>query len=285
MADLALESFFDPKTYTLTYVVFDKETKDAVIIDPVLDYEMGSGIISDVSINKLVSFTKSANLNVVQILETHVHADHLTSSTELKRIFPEAKVGIGEMVTSVQKTFKEKLSLTQLDDNGSQFDYLFKDGEERSFGSIDIKVISTPGHTPACVSYLIGDMLFSGDALFMPDSGTGRCDFPDGSAKDLYHSVHEKLYNLPDETRVFVGHDYQPEGRDLIFETTIGESKAKNFQLSSSTTKEEFIAFREKRDATLRDPKLLIPSMQVNLDGGALPDSELNGVKYKKENK
>ncbi len=282
MNSLEIESFFDQNTHTLTYVVFDTETNDAIIIDPVLDYEMDSGIISNESINKLVGFIKSANLNVVQILETHVHADHLTSSTELKRIFPGVKVGIGEMVTSVQKTFKEKLSLTQLDDNGSQFDYLFKDGEERSFGSIDIKVISTPGHTPACVSYLIGGMLFSGDALFMPDSGTGRCDFPDGSAKDLYHSVHEKLYNLPDETRVFVGHDYQPEGRDLIFETTIGESKAKNFQLSSSTAKEEFIAFREKRDATLRDPKLLIPSIQVNLNGGALPESELNGVKYKK---
>tara|TARA_B100000925_G_C22000756_1_gene471169 strand:+ start:1735 stop:2589 length:855 start_codon:yes stop_codon:yes gene_type:complete len=282
MNSLEIESFFDQNTHTLTYVVFDTETNDAIIIDPVLDYEMDSGIISNESINKLVGFIKSANLNVVQILETHVHADHLTSSTELKRIFPGVKVGIGEMVTSVQKTFKEKLSLTQLDDNGSQFDYLFKDGEKRSFGSIDIKVISTPGHTPACVSYLIGGMLFSGDALFMPDSGTGRCDFPDGSAKDLYHSVHEKLYNLPDETRVFVGHDYQPEGRDLIFETTIGESKAKNFQLSSSTAKEEFIAFREKRDATLRDPKLLIPSIQVNLNGGALPESELNGVKYKK---
>jgi glyoxylase-like metal-dependent hydrolase (beta-lactamase superfamily II) len=285
MNSLEIKSFYDPCSHTLTYVVFDQNTKDAIIIDPVLDYDASSGSISLESMNELLGFINKEQLIILQVLETHVHADHLTAALEFKRFFPNVKVGIGEKVLSVQKTFKQKLNLFTLHDNGSQFDFLFKDGEELSFGSINVKIIATPGHTPACVSYLIEDMLFTGDTLFMPDSGTGRCDFPDGSAEDLYNSVHEKLYKLPDETRVFVGHDYQPKGRELLFETTIGESKKNNFQLSMGTSQQDFVHFRIKRDATLNDPKLLLPSILVNLNGGCVPDSSSNGVQFNRKKK
>lgn len=274
--------FFDEDTFTLTYLVIDPKTRDTVIIDPVLDFDPPSGAVTHKSLEKLKDFISGRNLVVRAILETHAHADHLSSSQLLKEIYPDAVIGIGEKIKVVQEVFKAHFNIDYLKTNGSQFDLLFKDFQEVSFGSIKMKAIPTPGHTPACMSYLFGDALFTGDALFMPDYGTGRCDFPRGSAKDLYHSVAKNLYSLPDETRVFVGHDYQPNGRELQFMTTIGESKKSNIQLKASTSEKEFIEFREKRDKTLKAPRLLLPSIQVNIDAGKLPPAEDNGVSYLK---
>lgn len=277
-----IKHFYDPDTFTLTYVVYDSETKDAVVIDPVLDYDPASGKVTDKNSLMVADFIKKEGLNLHAILETHAHADHISGSQILKKIFPTAKVGIGEKIKGVQELFKAHFNLKHIKADGSQFDLLFKDFEEVSFGSIKVKSIPTPGHTPADVSFLIGNNVFTGDSLFMPDYGTGRCDFPKGSAKDLYHSVMANLYSLPDDTKVFVGHDYQPGGRELKFETTIGESKRSNIQLKATTKEEEFIQFREKRDSTLNAPRLLLPSIQVNIEAGKMPPAEDNGKAYLK---
>ncbi|MCR9204426.1 MAG: MBL fold metallo-hydrolase [Halobacteriovoraceae bacterium] len=278
----SLQSFFDKDTYTLTYVIYDENSKDAVIIDPVLDYEPGASKISDKSILKVQEFIKSNALNVHYILETHAHADHLTGAAELKKRIPNVKVAIGKNITKVQELFCGAFNLKDFSADGSQFDVLLEENDSLNAGTIEVKTIFTPGHTPACASFLIGDMVFTGDALFMPDSGTGRCDFPAGSSKDLYHSIHQKLYSLPDQTKVFTGHDYQPDGRDLRYESTIGESKSLNIQLKSSTTEAEFIEFRTKRDSLLPAPRLLLPSIQVNINAGKLPKEENNGTRYLK---
>ena len=278
----SLETFFDKDTFTLTYVVYDENSKDSVIIDPVLDYDPAASKISDHSIKKVQDFISQKNLNVHYILETHAHADHLTGAAELRKRIPNAKVGIGKNITKVQDLFSGVFNLKDFNTNGVQFDVLLNEDEPLKAGTIEVKTIFTPGHTPACSSYLIDDMLFTGDALFMPDFGTGRCDFPAGSAKDLYHSIHEKLYKLPDETRVLTGHDYQPNGRELKYESTIGENKHSNIQLKQDTTEAEFIEFRTKRDATLAAPRLLLPSIQVNIDAGHLPQEEENGTSYLK---
>ena len=277
-----VKHFFDKDTFTLTYVVYDTLTLDAVVIDPVLDYDQASSTTNDKSINDVVEFIKKEGLNFHAILETHAHADHLTGAVELKRRFPSIKVGIGKHITKVQSTFKDIFNMKDLNVNGVQFDFLLDEDSKVNFGTIDVQTIFTPGHTPACSSYLIDNFLFTGDALFMPDFGTGRCDFPMGSAADLYHSVHEKLYKLPDETEVYTCHDYQPNGRELQYKTTIGESKKNNIQLKESTTLEEFIEFRESRDKTLKAPKLLLPSIQINIDGGKMPEPEDNGSSYLK---
>jgi glyoxylase-like metal-dependent hydrolase (beta-lactamase superfamily II) len=199
------------------------------------------------------------------------------------RHFPKAQIAIGERICVVQDTFKSVFNFPDtFKTDGSQFHKLLKDGEEATAGSLEFQVIFTPGHTPACASYVFGDAVFSGDALFMPDSGTGRCDFPRGDARALYHSIAKKLYQLPDTTRVFVGHDYQPNGRALAYETTIGESKQSNIQLKGTTTEADFVAFRTKRDATLAAPRLLLPSVQVNIAAGELPQPESNGQSYLK---
>lgn len=277
-----LKTFFDPKTYTLTYIVHDLKTKDAVVVDPVLDFDEASGKISHHSVDKVLDYVNNNQLKVHYILETHAHADHLTGAQVLREKIPGAKVAIGKNITEVQETFKGVFNLKDLKTNGEQFDVLLDEENILSAGSIEVKTLFTPGHTPACSSYLIGDRVFTGDALFMPDFGTGRCDFPKGSAEDLYHSVHEKLYSLPDETKVLTGHDYQPGGRELQYESTIGEQKEKNIQLKASTTKEEYIKFRTERDAKLSAPHLLLPSIQVNIDGGNLPKEEDNGTRYLK---
>jgi glyoxylase-like metal-dependent hydrolase (beta-lactamase superfamily II) len=279
---MKIQHFFDPDTFTLTYLVIDPKTKDAVIIDPVLDFDPASGQVTDKSIAVVIEYIKRENLNIKAILETHAHADHLSSSQLLKKLFPDAILGIGEKIKVVQAFFKSHFNIDYLKTNGSQFDYLFKDNEELVFGSLKMKAIPTPGHTPACMSYLFEDALFTGDALFMPDYGTGRCDFPDGSAKELYHSITKNLFSLPDQTRVFVGHDYSPNGREMKFETTIGESKEKNIQLKSITTESEFVEFRQGRDKTLKAPRLLFPSIQVNADAGHLPPRESNELSYLK---
>lgn len=279
---MKIQHFFDTETFTLTYVVSDPDTKDTVIIDPVLDFDSASGVISDLAVVPVLNYIKKEDLKVRAILETHAHADHLSSSQLLKRYYPDALTGIGEKITEVQEFFKKRFNIESLKTDGSQFDLLFKDFEEVNFGSLKMSAIPTPGHTPACMSYLFKDALFTGDALFMPDYGTGRCDFPKGSAKKLFQSISQRLYSLPDETRVFVGHDYLPNGRGLRFETTIGESKRSNIQLKESTKEAEFIEFREKRDQTLKAPRLLLPSIQVNIDAGHVPRPENNGLSYLK---
>lgn len=275
-----LKSFFDSDTYTLTYIVFDPATKDGVIIDPVLNYDQGASAISHESVDELMSFINEKKLNIHYILETHAHADHLTGAMALKEKLPNVKIAIGKNITKVQEVFSGIFNLKDLDTNGAQFDLLLDENTKLQAGSIVIQMFFTPGHTPACSSYLIEDRLFVGDALFMPDFGTGRCDFPEGSAEDLYHSIHEKLYKLPDETRVYTCHDYQPNGRELKYESTIKEQKENNVQLKASTSKKDFVHFRTERDKTLSAPKLLLPSIQINIDGGHLPKMEGNGSRY-----
>jgi glyoxylase-like metal-dependent hydrolase (beta-lactamase superfamily II) len=274
-----IKTLFDPTTSTLTYVVYDETSRDAVIIDPVLDYDPLSSQTSLASAETLLAFVKDHQLNVHYVLETHAHADHLSSSQVLRKHL-QAKVAIGETIRIVQETFKRVFDLPGLATDGSQFDELIADGGTLEAGTLRIRAIATPGHTPACMTYQIGDAVFTGDALFMPDYGTGRCDFPRGSADDLYNSVHDKLYALPGETRVFVGHDYQPKGRELAYETTIGEQKKNNVQLNAATTRDEYVKFRNERDATLNAPRLLYPSVQVNVNAGRLPAPHANGIRY-----
>jgi glyoxylase-like metal-dependent hydrolase (beta-lactamase superfamily II) len=280
---MKIEPFFDEATSTITYVVSDENTRDAVIIDPVMDYDPASSSYSYESVNEVLDYVKKNELKVHFILETHAHADHLSGSQELKSRLPGSKVAIGADITKVQKTFKQVFNLSDdFKTDGSQFDTLVHDGETLKAGQLEFKALHTPGHTEACYSYLIEDAVFTGDALFMPDFGVARCDFPKGSAETLYDSVTEKLYTLPDDTRVFTAHDYQPEGRELKFESTIGESKRSNIHINAETNKEDFVKFRTERDKTLAAPKLLLPSVQVNADGGHFPKPEDNKVSYLK---
>lgn len=276
---MQVKEFYDPATFTLTYVVYDDATRDAVVIDPVLDYEPGASKTSTKSIDAVAEFIANNGLRTHWVLETHAHADHLSASQILKKRLG-AKVAIGKRITAVQQLFKGVFDLQDLATDGRQFDRLLDDNEVLEAGALKISVLPTPGHTPACVSYVIGDAVFTGDALFMDDYGTGRTDFPAGSAADLYHSVHDVLYALPDATRVFVGHDYQPNGREVRFETTIGSAKKNNIQLRADTPKESFVEFRTARDATLAAPRLLLPSVQVNIAAGLMPAAHANGRRY-----
>jgi glyoxylase-like metal-dependent hydrolase (beta-lactamase superfamily II) len=284
MKSFTVQSFYDELTATITYVVSDKDTRDAIVIDPVLDYDPASSKISTESIEKIEAYLKSENLNIHYCFETHAHADHISGAQELKKRFPKVQLAIGERIIEVQKVFKKIYNLPEsYIPNGHQFDRLLKDGEKIQAGSILVEVTFTPGHTPACVTYHIGDAVFTGDALFMPDTGTGRCDFPSGSSEDLYQSISQKLFKLPDTTRVFVGHDYKGNGaRTAQWESTIGQEKAQNIQLKAETSKEDFIKMRNARDATLSAPRLLLPSLQINIDGGRLPAPEANGKIYLK---
>lgn len=276
---MKIRAFYDEPTFTLTYIVWDDSTKDAVIIDPVLDYDPLASQTSTESVRDLETFISDEGLKVHWVLETHAHADHLSGSQYLKTKLG-AGVVIGEHIQTVQKTFKNIFNLPdQFPTDGSQFEHLVRDGETLKAGTLEIEVIATPGHTPACVTYKIDDALFTGDALFMDDYGTGRCDFPAGSASDLYDSI-QKLYAYPDATRVFVGHDYQPGDRPVMWETTIGKSKQNNPQLKGSTSKDEFVKMREARDATLAPPRLIFQSVQVNIDAGHIPGARGNGIRY-----
>lgn len=277
-----VKEFFDPATWTLTYVVFDPDTKDAIVLDPVWDYDPAASKMSTESANAVLQFISEQQLNVHYILETHAHADHVSGSQVLKKHLKDAKVGIGAHITKVQEVFKEVFNLHEdFATNGSQFDLLLEEGKAYTAGTIKIQVLYTPGHTPACSSYLIDNAVFTGDALFMPDYGTGRCDFPAGSATELFDSV-QKLYQLPDETLVYTGHDYMPNGRPLRFQSTIGEQKKSNIHITEKTTREQFVEFRNARDKTLSAPRLLLPSVQVNIDAGHLPEAESNGTRYLK---
>lgn len=271
---MKIKEFFDKNTSTLTYVVYNEKTRDAVIIDPVLDFDPADGRIWDESFQKHVTFIEEQGLQLHQVLETHVHADHLTSSALFKKRFPKVQVFINERIREVQSTFQKIFQLSNFACDGSQFDHLLKDGEQWSVGALQIKSIFTPGHTPACTTFAISDMgaadavLFTGDAIFMPDSGTGRCDFPQGSARALYQSISEKIYSWPDSTPMYVGHDYQPGGRALMFCTTVGEQKKNNIHIKADTKHEAYVEFRETRDKTLAAPRLLLPSLQINMRAG-----------------
>ncbi len=275
---LQIQAFFDPDTFTLTYAVFDGASGDAVVIDPVLDYDVLASRTSTRSVERVAAFLRERELRLHHVLETHAHADHLSGSQWLKQHLG-ARVAIGERIREVQDTFRDLLDLPELATDGRQFDRLLADGDVLACGTLAIATIATPGHTPACVTYQIGDALFTGDALFLHDYGTGRCDFPRGSAEALYDSI-QRLYALPDATRVFPGHDYQPGGRAVAWETTIGRSKRENPQLRATTTRAEFVALRTARDRTLAPPRLLYPSVQVNIDAGRLPPPHGTGRRY-----
>ena len=280
---MEIKAFFDERTSTLTYVAYDPDSKDAVVIDPVLDYEpVGSKIWTE-SVDRVSNFLNQQQLTLHYILETHAHADHLSGAQLLKEAFPATQTAIGKNITLVQATFRDYFGLSgDFPVDGRQFDRLLNEGEIVEAGSLRFETLFTPGHTPACASYRFGDALFTGDTLFMPDGGTGRCDFPAGSAHDLYRSISQKIYSLPDETRIFVGHDYQPGGRELAFETTVGEQKQHNIQLRDGMSETEFTTFRSARDRELNAPKLLFQSVQVNIDAGNLPAVEDNGKRYMK---
>ncbi len=272
---MEIKPFFDERTSTMTYVVYDAASRDAIVIDPVLDYEpVGSRLWTE-SIDKVIAFIRSEDLKLHYILESHAHADHLSGAQMLKEQLPDAQTAVGSNITVVQNFFKNVFNLSDdFPTDGSQFDRLLDDNETLTAGSLEIGVIFTPGHTPACATYKIGNAIFTGDSLFMPDMGTGRCDFPAGSAHDLYNSVTQRIYTLPDETRVFVGHDYQPGGRELAFETTVAAEKAGNIQLKDGTSEAEFTEFRSSQDKELAAPKLLFQSIQINIDAGSMPEAE-----------
>lgn len=273
---MKIQEFYDEDTSTLSYVLFDTDTKDAVVIDPVWDFDASGGLLAETSIDRIMSFIGENNLKVHYLLETHAHADHLSGSYVIQRKYlPEAVTGIGLNIVKVQKVFKSIFNLgDEFKPDGMQFDRLFADGEQLTAGSLQFKVLFTPGHTPACASYLFDDVLFVGDAMFMPDFGTGRCDFPAGDASVLYDSITQKIYALPDETRIFVGHDYCPNGRKLKFMTSVGEQKQQNLHVRENTSRDDFVAFRNSRDKELSAPNLLYPSVQVNIAGGRLPPPE-----------
>ncbi len=280
---MQVQAFFDERTYTLSYVVYDPTSQDAIVIDPVLDYNSAASEVFTDSVDKIIHFIEANQLTLHMILETHAHADHLSGAQILKERYPAAITGVGRLITVVQETFKKVFNLpTDFKTDGSQFDRLLDDGEVVQAGTLEFKVIFTPGHTPACTTFLIEDALFTGDTMFMPDFGTGRCDFPAGSASDLYDSITQKLFPLPDKTRVFVGHDYQPGGRALKYETSIGEQKRDNVQLPAERSREEFVRFRTERDKKLDTPRLLFQSVQVNVDAGSLPKPDDNEVRYLK---
>lgn len=277
---MEIKSFYDTRTSTLSYVVYDSATRDAVVIDPVLDYDPKSSKTWTESADALIEFVQDNELDLQYILETHAHADHLSGSQIVQKAFPDAQIGVGERITEVQKVFKDVFDLpSDFPTDGRQFDVLLSEDEPLQVGSLTIESIFTPGHTPACVTFKVEDALFTGDVMFMPDMGTGRCDFPGGSAEDMYDSV-QKLYALPDATRMFVGHDYQPDGREVAWETTVAAQKADNIQIPAGRSKEEFVKFRTERDAGLEAPKLLFQSVQVNVDAGKLPEPSANEIRY-----
>ena len=276
-----VKAFHDEATSTVTYVVSDPATKRAAIIDPVHDFDAASGGISTESADSVVAFVRDQALEIDWILETHVHADHLSGAPYLREHLG-GKTAIGANVTAVQEIFKGVFNLEDFATDGSQFDHLFAAGESFSIGEIAAQVIETPGHTPACITYVIGDAAFVGDTLFMPDFGTARTDFPGGSAAQLYDSIR-RILALPDETRLFMCHDYKAPGRDhFAWETSVAEQRTNNIHINDEVSKDAFVEMRESRDKELGMPKLILPSLQVNLRAGRLPPAEDNGTRYLK---
>ena len=281
MATANIQHFYDEQTGSLSYVVSDPDTKSAAVIDPVLGYFAESGRTDKSGAREIIEYLQSEGLSLEWILETHAHADHLTAAQFLKSEVG-GQIGIGRGICEVQAHFAKVFNLqASFSADGRQFDRLLSDGDSIPIGNLKVTVLDTPGHTNDSVTYIVGDAAFVGDSLFMYDYGTARCDFPGGDAGLLYESI-QKLFSLPDETRLFMCHDYPPEGRDLCFECTVAEQKQENVHMSDGTSKSEFIDMREKRDATLGLPKLILPSVQVNIRAGHLPDSEDNQVSYLK---
>ncbi len=279
---IQVQEFFDTCTSTLTYVVWDPASRDAVVIDPVLDYDPAASKVSETSAEKVLGFIASKELRLHLILETHCHADHLSGAQAIKRKHSAAKIGIGRKITEAQKLFKDVFDFdASFKTDGSQFDLLFDEGQRVSAGSLEFRVLFTPGHTPACASYIFGEeAAFVGDALFMPDYGSGRCDFPGGDASELYRTIHDKLFSLPAGMKIYTGHDYQPGGRPLKFWATVEEERTTNVHVKPQTTCDEFVRFRTERDKTLSAPKLLLPAVQLNLRAGRMPEPHKNGRRY-----
>ena len=276
-----IQAFFDEATFTVTYVVTDPRTGRAAVVDPVLDFDAASGRTSTRSADAVIDAVRQAGATVEWILETHVHADHLSAAPYLQGVLGGRKA-IGRNVTEVQATFRKIYKLDRLATDGSQFDHLFADGDQFTIGELACHVIATPGHTPACVTYVIGDAAFVGDTMFMPDFGTARTDFPGGSAAELYASIR-RILDLPPATRLFMCHDYKAPGRDeYAWESTVAEQRSRNIHVNDTVSRDDFIAMREARDSQLGMPKLILPSIQVNVRAGHLPDPEDNGVRYLK---
>jgi glyoxylase-like metal-dependent hydrolase (beta-lactamase superfamily II) len=281
LAKPQVEGFFDKATWTVTYVVHNGPGSDCAIIDSVLDYDPKSGRTRTIAADKLIAFVKAHQLTTKWILETHAHADHLSAAPYLKKHLG-GQIAIGDQITRVQKVFKGIFNLEpEFKQDGSQFDVLLKDDEAFQIGGLTAKVLAVPGHTPACVAYQVGDAVFVGDTLFMPDVGTARCDFPGGDAKTLYASTR-KLLALPAQTRLFMCHDYPPSDRPIAFETTVAEQRAKNIHVHDGVSEAQFVAMRTKRDATLEMPVLILPAVQINIRAGEMPPKEANGIAYAK---
>ena len=278
-AEPRIRAFFDEPTNTVSYLVWNPGERRGVVIDPVLDFDPASGTVDDGSVEEILKAAEDEGIAIEWVLETHVHADHL-SGAPLIKARTGAKVAIGEHVRDVQTIFRPIFGADDMKADGSDFDRLLSDGERFEAGGLTIEVIHTPGHTPACVSYRIGEAVFVGDTLFMPDYGTARTDFPGGCARQLYRSIH-KLLSLPPETRLFMCHDYKAPGRDrFAWETTVAEERRSNQHIHEGVGEDEFVAMREARDKTLATPKLLIPSIQVNMRAGRFPPAEEDGVRY-----
>ena len=276
-----VHAFFDPDTWSLTYIVQDPNSGSCAIVDPVLDYEAASGQTTTESADEVVAKVEAENLTVEWILETHVHADHLSAAPYLQKRLG-GKIGIGAHITEVQNIFGNLFNAEpEFHRNGSQFNQLFADGDTFAIGGLTVTAMHTPGHTPACMTYYIGDSLFVGDTLFMPDFGTARCDFPGGNASALYQSI-QRLFTLPPETRIFMCHDYMPNGREMRYESTVGEQKKFNIHLHDGISEDEFVTMRSAKDKTLGMPALMLPSVQVNMRAGELPPPEDNGIRYLK---
>lgn len=276
-----VKAFFHEPTFTVSYVVSDGKSGKCAIIDSVLDYDPKSGRTSTEAADELIAYLKDQNLSPEWILETHVHADHLSGAPYLKEQVG-GEIGIGANVTTVQTVFKGVFNTEKtMPVDGSQFDCLLKDEEVIRCGELDIRILFTPGHTPACVTYVIGDAVFVGDTMFMPDFGTARCDFPGGDATQLYKSI-QKILSMPDETRLFMCHDYAPNGRGYEWETTVAAQKNDNIHVNNSVSADQFVEMRDRRDAELDMPVLILPSVQVNMRAGNFPEPEDNGVSYLK---
>jgi len=276
-----VKAFFDNDSNTVSYVVTDPATKKAAIIDSVMDFDYASGTISYDHADMIIEYVTMQKFDVEWLIETHVHADHLSAAPYIQQKLG-GKLGISDRISEVQKVFGKIFNAgTEFERDGSQFDQLFADRDRYKIGELDGVAIATPGHTPACMVHLIGDAVFVGDTLFMPDGGTARADFPGGDARTLYQSI-QKILALPDETRMFVCHDYAPNGREFLWETTVGAQRANNIHVGNNASEDGFVQMREKRDASLAMPRLIMPSIQVNMRAGHMPDAEENGATYLK---
>lgn len=272
-------AFFDEATNTVSYVVRDPASPACAVIDSVLDFDYAAGRIFHESADSIIAHIRAEGLTLEWLIETHVHADHLSAAPYIQQALG-GRIGIGEDIRIVQETFGKIFNEgTAFERDGSQFDHLFRDGDRYRIGSLEAVALHTPGHTPACMTHLIGDAAFVGDTLFMPDGGTARADFPGGDARALYRSIR-RILDLPGDTRLFMCHDYAPNGREIRFETTVAEERDGNIHVHDGITEEEFVAMRTARDATLGMPKLIIPSIQVNMKAGALPEKQENGTRY-----